>query len=780
MFPTTFNKCLASVVCVVAFVLIGVQGHEFQPDDAKLILKQHNEYRRQESAADMYQMFWNVSLQQRADNWARRCLFKHERSPDVGENLFFDTDHQNGVYSRGLKAWYDEKTNWGYTDQGCRGTCHYTQVVWSYTTNVGCSAHVCPNLNVGGRMIKNAMYLVCFYYPRGNFVGHFPYAKGQACSDCAEGDTCLDGLCVSSGPESKLAPDFVKAMPSQSLTMSSSHISTLDAFKSLSQQFPTHTVHHSSRHQRHEQQHHQSETVVSPSGYTHQSHSRYHHQEVRHSQTHYQSRNDMERKWLEKMKQEEQGETRVPVQEVDDEGEERRRQEERRRHNEMLKKRENDARQIKLLLREKLRLEEEKRRQEMARVEEEKREEMLRVREQRREEMKRREERKREETQRLEDQKREEMLKMEEEKRRLSEQTTPLQVDTLRLENKDTSGRQPKIVYPEQETPLSEKSVSVVTRTESNSSSWNHTLLTPDGPRSRHYSDHVHRSGVSAQEMVKSYRPPTDQRGGSQQEEEKQVLDADGRPCTDRRKECPTWATKCQRSAVVTLACPLTCGKCGLHLTNRKRNSYSRAQGNVDAKAYHRTHTRARRPKKTRQNQKKKIEKQREREALVREKDQSLRGSDAPVRERDQSLRGSDAPVRGKEQSLRGSDAPVRGKEQSLRGSDAPVRERDQSLGGSDAPVRGSDAPQEMRELRMRQVTNGVQRDQETKPDEAPVIVEPLRPRRINPHTQARASMCRDYPTHVTSCKFWSKRGYCLHNQIVREVYCRHSCASCG
>ncbi|XP_012943242.2 uncharacterized protein LOC101862896 [Aplysia californica] len=86
-------------------------------------------------------------------------------------------------------------------------------MVWSYTISIGCSAVVCPSLTTRTRAVKDAMYLVCYYYPRGNMMGVNPYTRGQSCSKCASGDTCSNRLCMSSGPESKLAPDIVKMLP---------------------------------------------------------------------------------------------------------------------------------------------------------------------------------------------------------------------------------------------------------------------------------------------------------------------------------------------------------------------------------------------------------------------------------------------------------------------------------------------------------------------------------------------------------------------------------------
>ncbi|GFO03324.1 cysteine-rich secretory protein lccl domain-containing 2 [Plakobranchus ocellatus] len=135
------------------------------PEQAKAILQQHNDYRRQEGAANMYMLHWNTSLQQRADAWIQGCNFKHEFNMDLGENLFFTTDH-NDAFFLGVKAWHDEKSLWSYSSGNCGAACHYTQIIWSWTITVGCSAKVCPSLTASSGSVKDALFLACYYYPR--------------------------------------------------------------------------------------------------------------------------------------------------------------------------------------------------------------------------------------------------------------------------------------------------------------------------------------------------------------------------------------------------------------------------------------------------------------------------------------------------------------------------------------------------------------------------------------------------------------------------------------
>src|SRR5699024_2502580 len=88
--------------------------------------------------------------------------------------------------------------SWGYdgcserqryhgTD-GCSGMVgHYTQVMWSSTSKVGCG-------------YTAAAGTVCNYSPAGNIYGTDPFVVGEACSACPETHPfCINGLCAREG-----------------------------------------------------------------------------------------------------------------------------------------------------------------------------------------------------------------------------------------------------------------------------------------------------------------------------------------------------------------------------------------------------------------------------------------------------------------------------------------------------------------------------------------------------------------------------------------------------
>ncbi|ESO92461.1 hypothetical protein LOTGIDRAFT_233201 [Lottia gigantea] len=149
----------------------------------KFILDFHNIKRSASNAADMYALKWNNQLAKESDDWAKQCKWGHQQA-GRGENLAYVTG--GGIkllLDYGLNGWYDEIKQ--YDGKNCMdtGSCHYTQMVWSSSTEVGCAAHRCPDMH----------YLVCFYSPQGNIIGIPPFQQGTPCSACS--GTCRENLC---------------------------------------------------------------------------------------------------------------------------------------------------------------------------------------------------------------------------------------------------------------------------------------------------------------------------------------------------------------------------------------------------------------------------------------------------------------------------------------------------------------------------------------------------------------------------------------------------------
>ena len=81
----------------------------------------------------------------------------------TGENLA--AGYANA--SASVDAWGLERENYNWNNPGFSETTgHFTQLVWSNTTSVGCGRTSCQ-----GKDSTPGWYVVCEYYPPGNVVG---------------------------------------------------------------------------------------------------------------------------------------------------------------------------------------------------------------------------------------------------------------------------------------------------------------------------------------------------------------------------------------------------------------------------------------------------------------------------------------------------------------------------------------------------------------------------------------------------------------------------------
>lgn len=165
----------------------------------KFVLDYHNDLRRGEHAANMMKMSWSDQLASEAGAWIKSCNFEHQMK-GRGENLAFDSNpgELQSLLKGAMDSWFAEKKDFNRNANSCYMSCHYTQLVWANTTEVGCAAERCPYLSAFGMNVKNALYFACFYNPMGN-IGTNIYTPGPACSKCPSGSTCDTELCVGGG-----------------------------------------------------------------------------------------------------------------------------------------------------------------------------------------------------------------------------------------------------------------------------------------------------------------------------------------------------------------------------------------------------------------------------------------------------------------------------------------------------------------------------------------------------------------------------------------------------
>ncbi|KAH7673597.1 Cysteine-rich secretory protein-related protein [Dioscorea alata] len=155
--------CLA---CIMALAMVGLAGAQNSPDD---YVNAHNSARSQVGVGPV---IWDDTVASYAENYANQrandCQLIHSNGP-YGENLFWGSGADYNAVDA-VNLWVSEGQDYDYNSNTCAQgkVCgHYTQVVWSSSTNIGCARVVCNN--------NGGIFITCNYNPAGNVIGERPY-----------------------------------------------------------------------------------------------------------------------------------------------------------------------------------------------------------------------------------------------------------------------------------------------------------------------------------------------------------------------------------------------------------------------------------------------------------------------------------------------------------------------------------------------------------------------------------------------------------------------------
>ncbi|KAK2850899.1 hypothetical protein Q5P01_007175 [Channa striata] len=172
--------------------------------EEELLVELHNYYRGQvsPSAAAMMPLKWDAGLKLIAEGYAAKCIWNHNPElEDTGENLYVGTGSLDLRVA--LEKWFLEHLDYDFQNNSCdedKMCGHYTQMVWADTHKVGCAFHRCSAME--GLDWERVSFLVCNYYPAGNYEGERPYVEGDWCSRCPENlQNCENNLCVANTEE---------------------------------------------------------------------------------------------------------------------------------------------------------------------------------------------------------------------------------------------------------------------------------------------------------------------------------------------------------------------------------------------------------------------------------------------------------------------------------------------------------------------------------------------------------------------------------------------------
>ncbi|KAK1441555.1 hypothetical protein QVD17_07553 [Tagetes erecta] len=155
-----------ALICFLALTMVHNTHAQNSPQD---YINAHNSAR---ARVGVGRMVWNATLASYAQNYAnkriRDCNLVHSGGP-YGENLAEGSDaSMTGIAA--VNLWVGEQTSYNHATNTCaRGkVCgHYTQVVWRKSVQLGCARVQCVN--------NGWWFVICSYYPPGNYVGQSPY-----------------------------------------------------------------------------------------------------------------------------------------------------------------------------------------------------------------------------------------------------------------------------------------------------------------------------------------------------------------------------------------------------------------------------------------------------------------------------------------------------------------------------------------------------------------------------------------------------------------------------
>uniref|UniRef100_A0A0D9WV58 SCP domain-containing protein n=1 Tax=Leersia perrieri TaxID=77586 RepID=A0A0D9WV58_9ORYZ len=151
-----------AVTVVMAMVILATtaMAADFSDADKQQLVKLHNDARA--AVGVTAKVTWSDTVAAKAQEHAATCSTEHIKGP-YGENLWWGwSTAAGGCHER-----------MGHRGEACTGgkECrHYTQVVWSRTTQIGCAR--VSTCSISGR---TQTLIACNYNPPGNVEGQKPY-----------------------------------------------------------------------------------------------------------------------------------------------------------------------------------------------------------------------------------------------------------------------------------------------------------------------------------------------------------------------------------------------------------------------------------------------------------------------------------------------------------------------------------------------------------------------------------------------------------------------------
>lgn len=149
-------------------------------NDAELaVLNVHNCARKSvdpAASSPIPPLIWDATVANSAQAWANNRSYAHGGTNGIyGQNIYAAAGFVPTLEDA-ANAWVSEQANYHYASNSCSGVCgHYTQMVWTSTTKLGCGQALCTTGNPFGIGLGDWTLIVCNYSPPGNYIGQRPY-----------------------------------------------------------------------------------------------------------------------------------------------------------------------------------------------------------------------------------------------------------------------------------------------------------------------------------------------------------------------------------------------------------------------------------------------------------------------------------------------------------------------------------------------------------------------------------------------------------------------------
>ena len=166
-----FTKNMRIFIVLKLFVLLTISTVVNAQNTLLQFVDLHNQQRASLGLPDLE---WSDELAKQAQQWANAMAFKDEASHSgsgQGENIWFGENNSATIEDM-FQLWLNEK-QFFIESQPVPDNCseswekcgHYSQIVWSQTTQIGCAA--------AASQVND--YVVCRYNPPGNIEGQKAY-----------------------------------------------------------------------------------------------------------------------------------------------------------------------------------------------------------------------------------------------------------------------------------------------------------------------------------------------------------------------------------------------------------------------------------------------------------------------------------------------------------------------------------------------------------------------------------------------------------------------------